>query len=230
MNFALITADSREMRSGVIQTLRKKRLSVQVRTLDVGDYVIGEYAIERKTTHDFLSSLYGGRLFEQAQRISSSYETYLLIVEGDIYEALSNLKNPRVFWGALLSLALKFDFKILFTLDQDQTADLLQVLATKSRAETSNVNPVILKKPKIATTMDWQLFIVESLPAIGPKLGERLLRTFGQVRKIFQASRTELAVKGGLGTARATRISEVLDAEFSADETKQMKLTEDSKT
>lgn len=84
---------------GVIQTLRKRGASVQVRTLDVGDYVIGEYAIERKTTHDFVSSLYGGRLFEQAQRISSSYEAYLLIVEGDIQEVLNDLKNPRVFWG-----------------------------------------------------------------------------------------------------------------------------------
>lgn len=220
----MITADSREMMSGVIQSLRKQGLAVHVRTLDIGDYVIGEYAIERKTTHDFLSSLYGGRLFEQAERISSSYKTYLLIVEGDIQEVLSDLKNPRVFWGALLSLALKFGFKVFFTLNRDQTAELLRVLASKTTKGRS-VTPIFVKKPRMGTTKDWQLNIVESLPTIGPKLGEQLLKAFGHVRNIFEASSTELALKGGIGPARAARISQVLDAQFSTEGAKQAKLT-----
>ncbi len=226
MHFATITADNREMRSGVIQILRKQGLSVHVRTLDIGDYVIGEYAVERKTTHDFLSSLYSGRLFEQAQRLSGAYKTYLLVVEGDMHEVF-DMKNPRVFWGTMLSLALRFGFRIFFTLNSDQTAELLRVLASRS---SKGAIPMVVSKPKMGTIMDRQLNIVESLPAIGPKLGEQLLKAFGCIRSIFEASATELAVKGGIGLARAARISQVLDAEFSSDHVRQTKLTENVQT
>lgn len=203
--------------------MRKRGLYVQMRTLDVGDYIVSSYAVERKTVRDFITSLYGGRLFEQAQRISRSYENYLLVVEGDIQEVLADLRNPRVYWGTLLALAMRFDFKIFFTLDQEQTADLLQLLVTKFRGKTGAL-PILVKKPRMATTKDWQLSLIESLPTIGPKMGEKLLVSFGSVRNIFRASRSELAVKGGIGYARAAKIQELLDAEFGRSTTKQAKL------
>ncbi len=223
MPFARIVADSREAASGIPEILRKRGFYVQMKSLDVGDYVVSTCAVERKTVRDFISSLYGGRLFEQAQRISRSYKDYLLIVEGDIQEVLSDLRNPRVYWGTLLALAMNFDFRILFTLDQEQTADLLQVLVTKIRGKAA-VRPLLVKKPRMATTKDWQLSLLESLPAIGPKMAEKLLVSFGSVRNVFRASRSELAVKGGIGYARATKIQELLDSEYGHSKVKQAKL------
>lgn len=194
-----------------------------MKNLDVGDYVVSACAVERKTVRDFISSLYGGRLFEQAQRISRSYKDYLLIVEGDIQEVLADLRNPRVYWGTLLALAMNFDFRILFTLDQEQTADLLQVLVTKIRGKAA-VRPLLVKKPRMATTKDWQLSLLESLPAIGPKMAEKLLVSFSSVRNVFRASRSELAVKGGIGYARAAKIQELLDSEYGHSKVKQAKL------
>jgi ERCC4-type nuclease len=185
-----------------------------MKTLDIGDYVIGEYVVERKAVRDFLSSLYAGRLFEQAQRISQAYGNYLLIVEGDIQEVLADLRNPRAFWGALIALAFDMEFKLFFTLDQEQTAEFLNVFARRARRRRGMIRPLLVKKPRLATVRDRQLSILESLPTIGPKLGERLLRSFGSVRPAFTASLTELAVKGGVGWARAKKIQEVLDAQY----------------
>ena len=84
MGLVRITVDTRETASGIPEILQKKGVYVQMRTLDVGDYVVGQYAVERKTVRDFLSSLYSGRLYDQAQRIAQSYRNSLLIVEGDI--------------------------------------------------------------------------------------------------------------------------------------------------
>ena len=223
MPFARIVADSREAASGIPEILRKRGFYVQMKNLDVGDYVVSACAVERKTVRDFISSLYGGRLFEQAQRISRSYKDYLLIVEGDIQEVLADLRNPRVYWGTLLALAMNFDFRILFTLDQEQTADLLQVLVTKIRGKAA-VRPLLVKKPRMATTKDWQLSLLESLPAIGPKMAEKLLVSFSSVRNVFRASRSELAVKGGIGYARAAKIQELLDSEYGHSKVKQAKL------
>ena len=209
-----IVADVREDASGIPRILDKKGVYVETKTLDVGDYVVGEYIVERKTVRDFLASLYGGRMFEQAQRISQTYSNYLLIVEGDIQEVLADLRNPRVFWGTLLTLGLNFDFKVFFTLDRQQTADFLYVLGRKAHRKGTTIRPLLVRKPRLATMRDRQLSILESLPTIGPKLAERLLQSFSSVRHVFTASSTELAVKGGIGRARARKIQDVLDAEY----------------
>ncbi len=224
MPFTRIAVDTREAASGIPEILRRKGLYVQMKTLDVGDYVVSAYVVERKTVRDFIASLYGGRLFDQAHRISRSYKDYLLVVEGDIQEVLADLRNPRVYWGTLLALAMDLDFKVFFTLDQEQTADLLQVLATKSRGKGRAPGPLLVKKPRMATVKDWQLSILESLPMIGPKLGEKLLSSFGSIRDVFRASRAELAVKGGIGYARAAKIQELLDTEYRHSTGKQTKL------
>jgi DNA excision repair protein ERCC-4 len=140
--------------------------------------VVAEYAVERKTIRDFLASVYSGRLFEQAQRISGAYKEYLLIVEGDTREMLADLRNPKIYWGALLVLLVNFEFKIFFTLDRHQISDFLHALWTKSRGKAT-VRPLLVKKPRMATIKDRQLSVLESLPTIGPKLGERLLASFG---------------------------------------------------
>jgi len=219
-----IVADTREAASTIPRILERSGVYVQMKTLDVGDYVIGEHVVERKTVRDFLSSLYGGRLFDQAQRISRAYGNYLLIVEGDIQEELEDLKNPRSFWGALIALAFDMEFKLFFTLDQEQTAEFLNVFARKTHRKRGALRPLLVKKPRLATTRDRQLSILESLPTIGPKLGERLLRSFGSVRSAFTASLTELAVKGGVGWARAKKIQEVLDAQYPRAGMKQTEL------
>ena len=219
-----IVADTREAASGIPELLQRKGIFVQMKSLDVGDYVIARYAVERKTVRDFIGSLYGGRLFEQAQRISQSYNDFMLVVEGDIQEVLSDLKNPRVYWGTLLALSMNFNFKILFTFDKEQTADLLHVLANRLHGRAKAVRPLLVKKPRLATTTDWQLLLLESLPTIGPKLAEKLLRSFGTVRNVLRASHSELAVKGGIGAARARRIQELLDAEYRGNSPKQTKL------
>src|SRR5690242_17624515 len=78
-----IIADERERRSGVPEVLRSLGAAVEYRVLDVADYLIGNYAVERKSVRDFFSSLYSGRLFDQAHRIGEAYQTNFLIVEGN---------------------------------------------------------------------------------------------------------------------------------------------------
>lgn len=224
MTLSRITVDTREAASGIPELLQKKGVYVQMKTLDVGDYVVAQYAVERKTVRDFITSLYGGRLFDQAQRISESYKNFLIIVEGYIQEVLADLKNPRVYWGTLLALALNFDFNVFFTLDRRQTTDLLYVLAGRAHGTGKQARPLLVKKPRMGTTWDWQLSVLEGLPTIGPKLAEKLLLSFGSVRSVFRASLVELAVKGGIGYARAMRIQELLNAEYRRSAPKQTKL------
>jgi len=224
MRLPRIVIDSRESASGIPELLEERGIYVQRRLLDVADYVVGQYAIERKTVHDFISSLYSGRLFDQAQRITQAYSKFLLIVEGDIQEAFVELKNPRAYWGALLTLALGFDFKIFYTFSIDETVDLLSLLARRGGTSGLSGRPLIVKKPRITSTKEWQLLVLGSLPTIGPVLAEKLLRSFGSLHNIFTASRIELAVSGGIGESRAQKVFDLIRAEYKRKVPKQTKL------
>lgn len=212
--FPRVIVDTREKPSGVPDILKDLGARVEYRLLDVADYVIGETAIERKTIDDFVSSLFSGRLFEQAKRLADSYVAPVIVVEGDLKSSSLAISRPRVFWGSMISLVLQYDIRPFFTPDSQQTAELVFTYATHLSRRVRGALPFIVKKPRISTDTQAQLLIVGSLPSIGPKLALRLLERFGSVRRVFGASRSELAVRGGIGGARAQRVSSILDLPY----------------
>lgn len=209
-----VVADTREGPSGVPGILRDLGARVELRLLDVADYVIGDRAIERKTIDDFASSLFSGRLFEQAKRLVESYVSPVMVIEGDLRTALQKVSRPRVFWGSLVSLVLQYEIRPFFTPDKQHTAELIFTYAVHLSRRRRGIPPFIARKPRISTDAQAQLLIVGSLPSIGPRLALRLLERFGTVRRIFEATRSELAVRGGIGGARAQRVASVLDLPY----------------
>src|SRR5438552_10153496 len=125
-----IAVDEREKPSGVPDELRSKGASVEFRVLEVADYIVGEYAVERKSVRDFVSSLFSGRLFDQAFRIGESCRDKILVVEGSLDDELKRSKNPRSLWGVLISAVLDFGLHCFFTRDAEETADVLMILGT----------------------------------------------------------------------------------------------------
>jgi len=226
---ALVVVDVREKSSDVPNILKGKGVRVDFKMLDVGDYVVSTFAVERKEIKDFISSLFSGRLFDQAYRLSEAYQFPLMIVEGDLHEAISELRNPRVFWGALISLSFNFGVRVFFTSTQKQTAEFISTLTKQLPSKVSRRPPLIVKKPRIEKLEEAQLLVVESLPGIGPKLADRLLRRFETVRAIFKASRGELNYKGNIDRARADRIVKLLDSKYQpgASSPKQVRLIEE---
>ncbi len=208
----VVVADQRENRSGVPSLLRSMGIDVKYRTLAVGDYVVTSgYVIERKTVRDFVNSLFTGRLFDQAKRITDSYGECIIVVEGNMKEALDQLSKPRSVWGALISLILDHRGHVFFTWNQQETADLLYVIATRL-ANRKPVRPLIYKRMRARTIEDLQLNILGNLPGVGSVLAERLLERFGSPRGALSAPAVELRKVEGIGRKRAEDIARVLDA------------------
>ena len=63
-------------------------------------------------------------------------------------------------------------------------------------------------------TAEQQLFIVESLPTIGPVNAKNLLEHFGSVEKVFNASESELMEVEGIGKITAHNIRKVVESEY----------------
>lgn len=215
-----VIVDHRESAS-VKEALRELGVEVSVEAITPGDYVVGEgYAVERKTFSDFLSSIYQQRLFEQLRRLREAYPQCCLIVEGDLEEGLGLMENPLVFWGTLAWAAVECPLPILFTLDQEQTAQLLFSLARRLQGEVKGPTEARYK-PKFHEPRQQQLFAVQGLPGVGPKLAERLLESFGSVRGIFKASEEEVRGVEGFGEKRAKEIASFLDLPYSSEVTEE---------
>jgi len=210
-----IAVDEREKPSGVPDELRSKGASVEYRVLEVADYVVGEYAVERKSARDFVSSLFSGRLFDQAYRIGESYRDKILVVEGNLENELKRARNPRSLWGALISAVLDFDMHCFFTRDPEETAEFLITLGKGGRYKGRHgPPPLVVRKPRSEGIKRLQESIVGSVPGVGPRTAEQLLSHFGSLRRTFSASVTEMAVGAGIGKSKALSLRALLDASY----------------
>ncbi len=207
----IVIADVRESRL-VILELRRLGADVREEAISPGDYVVGEgFGVERKSLHDFIQSIFKKRLFEQVERLRQAYPRCCLVVEGDPLK-IAALPNPSIFWGALARLITDAEVPVVFTPDEAHTALFIYSLAKKLQEGGEKV--LARYKPKMMSLPERQRFIVEGLPGVGPRLADRLLRTFGSVRAVFNASEHLLAKVKGVGPKRAREIRAVIDAPY----------------
>jgi len=186
-----IIVDYREKNSFVASELIHLGLEVEFKELKVGDYLVNNIAIERKTVSDFKSSMINKRLFGQLNDLQQ-YENKLLLIEGIEEQELYSEENeegihPNAIRGFLLSIALKHKIPLIFTKNEEDTAKFINVLARKKETESSlNVTKKSLNK------QEQMQFILEGFPGIGPKTAKKLLENFKSIKGILNASKEEL--------------------------------------
>jgi Fanconi anemia group M protein len=185
-----ILIDYREKNSLVPFELKNKNLEIEFSELKVGDYIINNIVIERKTVGDFISSMINKRILKQIENLNQC-ENKLLIIEGieekELYNEKNERINPNAIRGFLLSLLLKYKIPILFTKNAEDTASFIEVL-TKKKTKEQSLN----FKRKGLTKEEQKRFILESFPGIGPKTSKKLLEEFKSLNKIFNSPNEEL--------------------------------------
>ena len=208
----LVYADSREGNSKVIRYLSQMEMDVKIQSMAVGDYQVSdEVAIERKTAKDFVSSMIDKRLFKQARELSEEFKRPLMILEGD--DLYSGMVNPNAIRGTIASIALDFGISIIPTRDAQDTAAMIKRIAIREQSgEKTNIQIRTDKKP--VSLWEQQIFIVESLPSIGPVNAKNLLEHFGSVSRVFNASESELMEVEGIGKITAQSIRKVIDSKY----------------
>jgi Fanconi anemia group M protein len=201
----LIICDYRE--EEVIENLKKLGALVNVRSLEIGDFIVSQkVCIEKKTYSDFIASIIDGRIFEQASLLRKNFEKPIIIIEG-----YSNREiNENALKAALACLLIDFGISLVSTKDPFDTAKLIYWVAKKEQSEKkSEIGIKVGKKPKEIKKI--QEFIVSSLPGVSTKTAIKLLKSFGSVEKIFNASENEL--KKVIGK-KAEKIKKILSEKY----------------
>jgi DNA excision repair protein ERCC-4 len=222
-----IVVDEREKNSQIPNLLKIMGVFVDYEQLKVGDYIVSsETAIERKTIHDLINSIYDGRLFIQCSELINHYSKPFIIIEGDItdldnrekmdFDSKLIVDKIRIAYDTLIKIALDFRIPILYTPSIYYTAELLIHLASNP-LKNKDDGPLLKKIKKSNPFYIQQLYVLTSLPGIGPKLATRLLDKFHSPNNVLNASIAELARVPGLGNMRAEKIRRLLDTSVSHD-------------
>ena len=206
-----IIIDEREKKSGIPKLLTAIGINTEIKTLQIGDYIVGpETVVERKSIQDLVSSVFDGRLFDQCNRLKEHFQNPILLIEGNVDEIESITENPLIFYGALSTVAIDFKIPIIPTPNAYHTAKLLASMCSRKNAIKG---PFIKKIKKSSDLQKQQLSVLCSLPGVGEKTAIRMLEKFGTPLKVFSSSTTELSKISGLGETRAKKIKKMLQVQ-----------------
>ena len=204
-----IIIDERERKSGIPKLLKSIGVNVEIKTLQIGDYIVShETVVERKSINDLISSIFDGRLFDQCNRLKEHFQFPIILLEGDVDEIESITENPLVFYGALSTIAIDYKIPIIPTPNASHTAKLLVSLSSRKE---SIKGPLLKKIKKSNDVQKQQLSVLCSLPGVGEKIAIRMLEKFESPLKVLSASTKDLAKIPGLGESRAKKIKKMLE-------------------
>lgn len=176
-----VIIDHREKNSLMPSELIKLNFKIQFQQLPLGDYIVKNTIIERKTFQDLQSSIINKRIFKQLKDLPK--DNSLLIIEGSDKIFI----HENALRGFLLSLATEYKIPFIFSKNESDTARYLLLLAKKEKKETS-----LRQFRTLMSKSENQQFILEGFPNIGPKTAKKLLEHFKSLSNIFNASEEEL--------------------------------------
>ncbi len=191
-------------------------LEVEFKHLKVGDYIVRDTVIERKTLSDFITSMINKRLVRQLEDLQEC-KSKLLIIEGFGENHLYNEHNEKsnengngvhanALRGFLLTILLRYKIPIIFTKNAEDSAKYISVLSKKQEKESS-----LNAKKKSLNKKEQIQYIIEGFPGIGPKSAKKLIGKFGSIKNIINASDEEL--KEVLGK-KAEIFRDLVDSEY----------------
>jgi ERCC4-type nuclease len=216
-----IFVDSRETRSLVKDSLINKKLPIEIKQLDIGDYIITNgdinVIIERKEVNDYISSLVSGKLNNQLYELSSNADYGMLIIEGFLNEALIHrrIKKSQVnssIAGAMLRRSpdgKQGTISVLTVEGPFDTADIIAGIYKRFEEDEGFIRLPQLERIKV-TPAKRAIMILASFPDIGEGKATKLINHFGNLKNVLTASKEELCKVKGIGEKIAEKIQKTL--------------------
>lgn len=201
-----ITADIHEKDSPIFSNLIELGAEINIMPLQVGDFLINNTIIERKTLSDFISSMLSKRLIQQLSNMQQ-YNKRLLIIEGELNKnTFENSKlNPNSIKGMILSTCLDMNIPIIRTKNSEETSIYLFLLAKRQLKKQSEIS-LHSRIPK--TKQEQKEYILQAFPNIGPTKSKQLLKEFKSLKNIFSSTKEEL---NNVLKNRAKEFKEILE-------------------
>jgi len=186
--------------------LRYFNIPLEIKDLPIGDYLIGNICIERKTWSDFIQSVYDKRLFKQAIDMSNNYDKNLFLVHDRKY-VMSKL-DSRTFRSALATLLVKFNISVLEITDNREIVPLL-VDIYKSTIRTNKTLMPTIKYKKDRSLSEIREDVLCAIPGIGRSTAINMLSKMGSIANVIN-NLEEVLKKKCIGEKRYHYIKNII--------------------
>ena len=224
----MLVIDSREnskLSKLVIQKAHALQIKHEKRWIEIGDYIFDDVCFEAKSTTDFLGSVMSKRLWTQLDNMDRHYQTNVVIIYGELEEAIHNVisNSPsnvpigsrsimlnNKFLGAIGRIVLDTDIKPFWVRTEEEAALIITAISKMKPLTRDTIAPQIFKR---ITTDDLRLDLLSSIKGVSIKKAKELIKQFGSIMEIGECSEFELQSIEGIGETLAKRILSTLHSE-----------------
>ena len=220
--------DSREnskLSKLVFQKAKALKIEHEVKWLEIGDYVFDDVCFEAKSATDFLGSVMSKRLWTQLDNMDRHYSTNIVIIHGDMQEAILNvIENSKSkmsiasrsiilnnkFLGAIGRIVLDTDIKPFWVQTEEEASLIITAVCKMKPLTRETIAPQVFKR---LTTDDLRVDLLSSIKGVSIKKSKELIKQFGSIMEIGECSSYELQAIEGIGETLAKRIISTLNSE-----------------
>ena len=226
----MLIIDSREkVGSKLVKLVEEKARILNIKTekkwIEIGDYVFDNICFEAKSVEDFIGSVMSKRLWTQMDNMDRHYKNNVVIIYGDLPEAIHNIikhgksKLPiasrkimltNKFLGAIGRIVLDTDIKPFWVKSESEASLIITAVCKMQPIERDVIRPQVFKR---ITTDDLRLDILTSVKGVSYKKAKLLIDNFGSVMEIGEQTVHELCHMDGIGEKTAQRILDTLNSE-----------------
>lgn len=224
----MLIIDSREnskLSKLVVQKAKALKIEHEVKWLEIGDYVFDDVCFEAKSATDFLGSVLSKRLWTQIDNMDRHYQTNVVIIYGDMQEAIMNviehspsnmpigtrsIRLNNKFLGAIGRIVLDTDVKPFWVQTEEEASLIITAISKMKPLTRETIAPQIFKR---ITTDDMRIDLLSSVKGVSTKKAKQLIKQFGSIMEIGECSVFELQAIEGIGETLAKRIISTLNSE-----------------
>ena len=202
----------------IIRKAESQGLTVEKKTLIVGDYLLGGACVEAKSISDLFASSHSGHLWRQLDNMDANYERFFLLIHGSItkYVSVAKKSGKRVSYsrvqneliGTIARIMSDFDCQVFFTQNLSEAAMFVVKLHDKLHKPASTHGAKAIRK---VSTNDVRKDMLLTIPGVGNEMAERMLAKCGSLEEMCYPE----SLKGikGMGETLRNRVIEVMTSE-----------------
>jgi ERCC4-type nuclease len=170
-----IQIDYRERK--MIDILVNTGIQHKVFTMDIGDILIGNILIERKTLADLVASIKDGRYYEQKARLKQYSGKVIFLIEGFLERS-----NPNydMILGSMVSIQFKDNFLLYQTRNIDESVDFILRIIKKygefGELQGGYFDSLSVKKKENFTPEMYYLSILTEIPSVSKGIAQEIQR------------------------------------------------------
>lgn len=202
----------------VIRRAENQGLSIERKSLIVGDYLLGQACVEAKSISDLFMSSHSGHLWRQLDNMDANYERFFLLIHGSLsqYVSIAKKSKKKVSYsrvqneliGTIARIMSDFDCQVFFTQNISEAALFIIKLHDKLHKPASTHGAKMIRK---VTTNDVRKDMLLAIPGIGEQMAERMLKSCGSIEEMLYEE--SLKKVKGMGGTLAKRVIDTLTSE-----------------